>query len=134
MHLQESGEMYLETIYILSKRSGTVRSLDVAEYMNFSKPSVSRAVGLLKSGGYVLMDKDGFLTLTDAGQEVAEKIYERHTLLTSFLVRLGVDETVAAEDACKMEHVISDESFAAIKNHVHSVSGIKKRGAFAASS
>ena len=89
--------------------------------MNFSKPSVSRAVGLLKSGGYVLMDKDGFLTLTDAGQEVAEKIYERHTLLTSFLVRLGVDETVAAEDACKMEHVISDESFAAIKNHVHSV-------------
>lgn len=121
MHLQESGEMYLETIYILSKRSGTVRSLDVAEYMNFSKPSVSRAVGLLKSGGYVLMDKDGFLTLTDAGQEVAEKIYERHTLLTSFLVRLGVDETVAAEDACKMEHVISDESFAAIKNHVHSV-------------
>ena len=121
MHLQESGEMYLETIYILSKRSGTVRSLDVAEYMNFRKPSVSRAVGLLKSGGYVLMDKDGFLTLTDAGQEVAEKIYERHTLLTSFLVRLGVDETVAAEDACKMEHVISDESFAAIKNHVHSV-------------
>ncbi len=113
--------MYLETIYILSKRSGAVRSLDVAEYMNFSKPSVSRAVGLLKSGGYVLMDKDGFLTLTDAGQEVAEKIYERHTLLTSFLVRLGVDETVAAEDACKMEHVISDESFAAIKNHVHSV-------------
>ena len=121
MHLQESGEMYLETIYILSKRSVAVRSLDVAEYMNFSKPSVSRAVGLLKSGGYVLMDKDGFLTLTDAGQEVAEKIYERHTLLTSFLVRLGVDETVAAEDACKMEHVISDESFAAIKNHVHSV-------------
>ena len=121
VHLQESGEMYLETIYILSKRSGAVRSLDVAEYMNFSKPSVSRAVGLLKSGGYVLMDKDGFLTLTDAGQEVAEKIYERHTLLTSFLVRLGVDETVAAEDACKMEHDISDESFAAIKNHVHSV-------------
>ena len=113
--------MYLETIYILSKRSGAVRSLDVAEYMNFSKPSVSRAVGLLKSGGYVLMDRDGFLTLTDAGREVAEKIYERHTLLTSFLVRLGVDETVAAEDACKMEHVISDESFAAIKHHVHSV-------------
>lgn len=120
VHLQESGEMYLETIYILSKRSGAVRSLDVAEYMNFSKPSVSRAVGLLKSGGYILMDRDGFLTLTDAGMEVAEKIYERHTLLTSFLVRLGVDETVAAEDACKMEHVISDESFAAIKRHVNS--------------
>ena len=121
MHLQESGEMYLETIYILSKRSGAVRSLDVAEYMNFSKPSVSRAVGLLKSGGYVLMDENVYLILThDAGVRVHE-IYERHTLLTSFLVRLGVDETVAAEDACKMEHVISDESFAAIKNHVHSV-------------
>ena len=117
MHLQESGEMYLETIYILSKRSGAVRSLDVAEYMNFSKPSVSRAVGLLKSGGYVLMDKDGFLTLTDAGQEVAEKIYERHTLLTSFLVRLGVDETVAAEDACKMEHDLSDKTYNAICAH-----------------
>ena len=119
VQLQESGEMYLETIYILSMRSGAVRSLDVAEYMNFSKPSVSRAVGLLKSGGYLRMDKDGFLTLTDSGREIAAKIYERHTLLTSFLMRLGVDEKVAAEDACKMEHVISDESFAAIKRHVH---------------
>lgn len=117
MHLQESGEMYLETIYVLSKSKGAVRSLDVAEYMNFSKPSVSRAVGLLKSGGYLLMDKEGLLTLTDSGRAVAEKIYERHTLLTVFLTHLGVDPKVAAEDACKMEHVISDESFAAIKRH-----------------
>ena len=123
MHLQESGEMYLETIYILSKRSGAVRSLDVAEYMNFSKPSVSRAVGLLKSGGYVLMDKDGFLTLTDAGQEVAEKIYERHTILSNWLTMLGVDPRVAAEDACKIEHDVSAESFEAIKRHINSSAG-----------
>ena len=122
VRLQESGEMYLETIYILSMRSGAVRSLDVAEYMNFSKPSVSRAVALLKGGGYITVDADGFIVLTNAGRAVAEKIYERHTLLSSFLVRLGVDEKTAAEDACKMEHVISDESFAAIKDHVKSVS------------
>ena len=117
MHLQESGEMYLETIYVLSK-NGVVRSLDVAEYMGFSKPSVSRAVGLLKQGGYLLMDKEGYLTLTESGLDVAKKIYERHTLLSKFLVRLGVDEKTAAEDACKMEHIISDESFLAIKQHV----------------
>lgn len=105
MHLQESGEMYLETIYVLSK-NGVVRSLDVAEYMGFSKPSVSRAVGLLKQGGYLLMDKEGYLTLTESGLDVAKKIYERHTLLSKFLVRLGVDEKTAAEDACKMEHEI----------------------------
>ena len=109
--------MYLESIYVLSKTRGAVRSLDVAEYMNFSKPSVSRAVGLLKSGGYLQMDKEGLLTLTDTGRAVAEKIYERHTLLTAFLTQLGVDPNIAAEDACKMEHVISDESFAAIKRH-----------------
>ena len=114
MHLQESGEMYLETIYVLSK-NGVVRSLDVAEYMGFSKPSVSRAVGLLKQGGYLIMDRDGSLTLTEEGLGVAKKIYERHTLLSDFLVRLGVDKNTAAEDACKMEHVISDESFAALK-------------------
>lgn len=114
--MQESGEMYLETVYVLSK-NGVVRSLDVAEYMGFSKPSVSRAVGLLKQGGYLLMDKDGYLTLTDSGLDVAKKIYERHTLLTDFLVRLGVDRQTAAEDACKMEHDISDESFEAIKRH-----------------
>ena len=117
MHLQESGEMYLETVYVLSK-NGVVRSLDVAEYMGFSKPSVSRAVGLLKQGGYLLMDKDGYLTLTESGLDVAKKIYERHTLLSKFLVRLGVDEKTATEDACKMEHDISDESFSAIKDHV----------------
>ena len=117
MHLQESGEMYLETIYVLSKK-GVVRSLDVAEYMGFSKPSVSRAVGLLKQGGYLLMDKDGYLTLTESGLDVAKKIYERHTLLSKFLVRLGVDEKTASEDACKMEHDICDESFSAIKEHV----------------
>lgn len=124
MHLQESGEMYLETIYVLSK-NGVVRSLDVAEYMGFSKPSVSRAVGLLKQGGYLIMDRDGSLTLTKEGLGVAKKIYERHTLLSDFLVRLGVDEKTAAEDACKIEHDISDESFAAIKRHVKTGTGLK---------
>lgn len=117
MHLQESGEMYLETIYILSKTSKTVRSIDVGEYMGYSKPSVSRAMGLLKNGGYVIVDESGFLTLTDAGREVAEKIYERHTFLTAFLMCLGVDEKTATEDACRIEHVISDDSFAALKHY-----------------
>lgn len=117
MHLQESGEMYLETILILSKTSGAVRSLDVAEYMRFSKPSVSRAIGLLKSGGYVIANAEGHLTLTDSGREIAERIFERHQLLTKFLMYLGVDETTAAEDACKMEHDISSASFEAIKRH-----------------
>ena len=117
MHLQESGEMYLETIYVLSK-NGVVRSLDVAEYMGFSKPSVSRAVGLLKQGGYLLMDKDGYLTLTESGLDVAKKIYERHTLLSKILVRLGVDEKTAAEDACKMEHDISPVTFQCLKAHI----------------
>lgn len=117
MRLQESGEMYLETILVLSKKSDAVRSVDVCDYMGFSKPSVSRAIGLLKNGGYVLMDKNGYLTLTDLGLEVANKIYERHTLLTDFLVKIGVDKETAANDACKMEHVISDETFAAIKRH-----------------
>lgn len=118
MILQESGEMYLETILILSKGGKPVRSIDVSEYMGFSKPSVSRAIGLLKSGGYVLMDgRDGHLTLTQAGRTVAEKIYEKHTILSKFLMDLGVDETTATEDACKMEHVISDKSFAALKKH-----------------
>lgn len=118
MRLQESGEMYLETIYILSKKSNYVRSIDVGEYMGFSKPSVSRAVGILKKGGFLNMDADGSLTLTDAGLEIAKKIYERHTTLTEFLIRLGVDEETAAEDACKMEHDISDKSFDALKQHV----------------
>ena len=118
MQLKESGEMYLETIYVLSKKSNYIRSIDVCEEMGYSKPSVSRAVGLLKQGGYLLMDKEGYLTLTESGLDVAKKIYERHTLLSKFLVRLGVDEKTAAEDACKMEHDISDESFSAIKGHV----------------
>ena len=119
MHLRESGEMYLETIYILTKKNHDVRSLDVAEYMNFSKPSVSRAVGLLKQGGYITVDPDGYLHLTDLGKEIAAKIYERHTLLTEFLMRLGVDQETAADDACKIEHDISDKSFEAIKRHVN---------------
>ena len=118
MHMQESGEMYLETILILSRTKGQVRSIDIVDYMSFSKPSVSRAVGLLKSGGYILVDPEGYITLTDAGREVAEKIYERHTTLTELLTRLGVDPDVAAEDACRMEHVISDESFEALKRHM----------------
>lgn len=118
MHLQESGEMYLETIYILSKKSRAVRSIDVCEYMGYSKPSVSRAVGILKKGGFLEMDNDGYLTLTKAGLEVASKMYERHTTLTDMLIHLGVSEETAAEDACKMEHDISDESFAAIKRHI----------------
>lgn len=117
MALQESGEMYLETILILSKEKGTVRSIDVSEYMGYSKPSVSRAVSLLKSGEFIVVDSDGYITLTDSGKEIAEKIYERHTLLTDMLVFLGVDEKTAVEDACRMEHVISDASFEAIKNH-----------------
>lgn len=117
MRLQESGEMYLETILILSKEKNTVRSIDIAEYMGYTKPSISRAISLLKKGGFVIADSDGFLSLTEDGREIAEKIYERHTLLTEFLIRLGVDEKTAAEDACKMEHIISDQSFQAIKKH-----------------
>ena len=118
MHLQESGEMYLESIYVLSRQKGNVRSIDICDYLGYSKPSVSRAMGLLKSGGYVLMDKDGYLTLTDEGHKIAEKIFNRHTILTEFLVKLGVSHKTATEDACKIEHDISDESFNAIKNYI----------------
>ena len=118
MKLLESGEMYLETILILQNKNGAVRSLDVAEYMGFSKPSVSRAMGLLRNGGYILTDKDGFLTLTDSGRKRAEKIYERHTVLTEMLIGLGVPPEIAADDACKIEHDLSDETFAAIKEHI----------------
>ena len=117
MHLQESGEMYLETIYVLSQKSSDVRSIDVGEYMGFSKPSVSRAVGILKSNGYLEMDGEGYLTLTEAGLAIAKKIYERHTTLSDFLIKLGVDKETAARDACKMEHDISDETFEALKRH-----------------
>ena len=118
MQLQESGEMYLETIYILTEQNANVRSIDVCEHMRFSKPSVSRAVGLLKNGGYISVDKDGYISLTDIGREVAIKMFDRHRLLTDFLVSLGVDKDVAATDACKIEHHISDESFEALKRHI----------------
>ena len=117
MRLQESGEMYLESILVLSRR-GHVRSIDVCEYMGFSKPSVSRAVGLLKSGGYISVDSDGFITLTDLGLETASTIYERHKMLTAFLSAIGVSDEIADSDACKIEHVISDETFQAMKCHV----------------
>ena len=118
MKLQESGQMYLETIYVLSKEKTAVHSIDVSEHMGYSKPSVSRAIGLLKSGGYVEMAEDGSLTLTEEGVRAAEKIYERHTILTDFLVRLGVDRATAVEDACKLEHHISDASMEALKHFV----------------
>ena len=118
MKLLESGQMYLETIYVLSKAKPVVHSIDVSEYMGYSKPSVSRAIGLLRAGGYVDMAEDGSLTLTPAGVEVAEQIYERHTILTALLTKFGVDRDIAAEDACKMEHVISDQSLQAIKEFV----------------
>ncbi len=117
MALHESAEMYLETIYLLSRR-GSVRSVDVAEHMGYSKPSVSRAVGLLKKDGFVTTDADGFLTLTDAGSAAAEKIFERHTVLSGLLMQMGVSQQTAAEDACKIEHVISDETLAAIKRYL----------------
>ena len=115
MNLQESGEMYLESIYVLSKEKASVRSIDVSEYLGYSKPSVSRAIGLLKEGGYVTTAQDGSLSLTDAGYALAKKIYDRHTALTDFLMMLGVSEETASEDACRIEHDISDESFEAIR-------------------
>ena len=118
MSLHESAEMYLETIYTLSLKQANVRSVDVAEALSYSRPSVSRAVGLLKKDGYLLMDDDGFLRLTELGSNTAEKIYERHRILTAALTALGVDEESAAEDACRIEHVISDKSLAAIKAHM----------------
>ena len=118
MHIQESGEMYLETIHVLSKKHGAVRAIDIGEYMGYSKPSVSRAMSILKSGGYINVDKSGFITLTDSGLDVANKIYERHTLIAAFLTLIGVSPETVGEDACRIEHHISEESFEAIKNHV----------------
>ncbi len=117
MNLQESGEMYLETILVLSKKKNAVRSIDICEEMGFSKPSISRAIHLLEDGGYLDIDNSGFITLTDVGREIAEKIYERHTVLTELFMALGVDEETASEDACRIEHVISDKTFMAIKKH-----------------
>ena len=118
MALHESAEMYIETIYVLSQRNPHVRSVDIAEHMGYSKPSVSRGVGLLKQGGYVVMDDAGFLALTAEGMDVARKIFERHTVLSKFLISLGVSPETAAEDACKIEHVISDETLTAIKRQI----------------
>ena len=117
MHLQESGEMYLETILVLTSQSPHVRAIDVGEYMGYSKPSVSRAMGLLKNGGYIKVDENGFITLLEPGREVAEMIYERHTLLTQFLTRLGVSPEVAAEDACKAEHILSEQTLEKIREY-----------------
>lgn len=118
MGVHESGEMYLEAIHVLTKSNGYVRSIDVSEYLGYSKPSVSRAMGILRSGGYITVEKDGGISLTQSGQEIAEKIYARHTLLTRLLIHIGVSEETAAEDACKLEHAISDESFEALKKFV----------------
>ena len=119
MTVRESGEMYLEAILVLAKKSGYVRSIDVSEYLGYSKPSVSRAMGILREGGYILVEKDGAITLTDSGKKLAETIYERHTVLSELLIRLGVDEKTATDDACRIEHVISDESFQAIKQYYY---------------
>ena len=117
MSVHESGEMYLEAIYVLYEKTGFVRSIDVSEYLGYSKPSVSRAMGILRNGEYITIDKDGSIALTESGKEIARKIYERHTLLSQMLVYLGVSEETAAADACKLEHAISDESFEALKKH-----------------
>ena len=119
MALHESGEMYLETIYILTQRSDSVRSIDVGEYMGYSKPSVSRAVGLLKKDGYIVIDEKGYINLTETGRQKAEQIYERHLILTSLFQNLGVDEKTASEDACRIEHYLSDKTFNAIKAHMN---------------
>lgn len=118
MALKESGEMYLESIYRLSKKNGYVRSVDIAEYMNYSRPSVSRGIGLLKNQGYIEMDSDGYITLTDEGNKIAENIFERHTVITKMLIATGIDEETAAEDACRIEHVISEKTFNGLKSHL----------------
>ena len=121
MHMQESGEMYLEAIYILSQKLGNVHAIDISQHLGYSKPSVSRAMGILKSGGYITVDEENHIHLTKVGRTVAEKIYERHNILSKMLISLGVSEKTAIEDACRLEHAISDESFAAIKNHFTSM-------------
>lgn len=118
MSLYESGEMYLESILVLSKESNSIRAIDLCEYMGYSKPSVSRALGILKKSGHVEVDDSGHIFLTKEGKLVAEKIYERHRILTEFLVKIGVSEEIASDDACRIEHHISDESFNAIKRMI----------------
>ncbi|MCR4739593.1 MAG: metal-dependent transcriptional regulator [Lachnospiraceae bacterium] len=119
MALQESGEMYLETIYVLSQKSSAVRAIDVGDHMGYSKPSVSRALGLLRDEGLIIKDDDGYIKLTKSGETRAKRIYERHTVLTKLLIGLGVDEKTASEDACRVEHYISDKTFDAIKAHMN---------------
>lgn len=120
MKLQESGEMYLETIYILSRETSQVRSIDICAHLGYSKPSVSRAVKLLREEGYIKVSGDGTITLTKTGEDIAAAIYERHTVFTRMLVNLGVSQDIAEQDACRMEHAVSDESFQAIKRHLNS--------------
>ena len=117
--MHESGEMYLESIYVLLQKSDKVRSIDVCDYMGYSKPSVSRAVNLLKKDGHIVVDGKGYITLTESGLKIAEKIYERHTIIMGALTALGISEDVADKDACKIEHVISDETFEALKKHCY---------------
>ena len=117
MALHESGQMYLEAIYVLLQKNEKIRAIDVGAYLGYTKPSVSRAVGLLKNGEYISVDPDGYITMTATGKRIAEQLYERHTVLSNMLVALGVDEETATEDACRIEHVISDKSFAAVKEY-----------------
>lgn len=117
MALQESGEMYLETILILSREKNVVRAVDVAEYMGFSKPSVSRALNKLREDKYIITDSNGYIAFTETGRKAAERVYKMHTVLTQVLTGIGVDAKTASEDACRMEHVISDETFEAILRH-----------------
>ena len=117
MTLHESGQMYLEAIYVLLQGSANIRAIDVGAYLGYSKPSVSRAVGILKNAEYITVDADGYIKMTDVGRQIAEQLYERHTVISNMLMALGVDEKTATEDACRIEHVISDESFTAVKEH-----------------
>jgi Mn-dependent DtxR family transcriptional regulator len=118
MALQESGEMYLETIYVLSQSSSAVRAIDIGEELGYTKPSVSRALGVLRDEGLIKKDSDGYIKLTEAGEIMAKRTYERHTVLTKILMELGIDEETATEDACRIEHYISDKTFEAIKAHL----------------
>ena len=118
MELHESGEMYLESILLLSKKKNDIRSIDIVDYMGFSKPSVSRAVGKLKADRYIIVDSDGYIALTESGRQIAENIYKKHTKLTEFFMAIGVDEDTASKDACRIEHVISDETFNAIVDYI----------------
>ncbi|MBQ7378302.1 MAG: metal-dependent transcriptional regulator [Clostridia bacterium] len=117
MALHESGQMYLEAIYVLSQKNEKVRAIDIGAYLGYTKPSVSRAVGILKKDDYISVDSEGYITMTSKGEAFAEQLYERHTVLTKMLMALGVDEETATEDACRIEHVISDKSFTAVKKH-----------------